>query len=289
LCFIPQGYFYIFIGKKMKNQKTLISIAAALSLTCVGSYAQTAPAAEAAPAAEPASSLTFNVGAVSDYRYRGISQSGNKPAFQFGADYTDKSGLYIGTWNSTITWIKDSAPANQSAKGPLETDIYGGYRGAIVGDLTYDVGVLQYLYSTNNLGSLNGFANANTTEVYGSLIYGAAYAKLSDSTSNLFGTPNSKGSTYFDMGYTFDFGDGLTSVVHYGNQTIKSTVATNQVTAYNDYSVAVNKDFSGLVLSGTVIGTDYSKRGEQVNDTLPGSGSKNLAGTTFVLGLKKNF
>lgn len=274
----------------MMNKKTLISVAATLSLAGVGALAQTAPdAAAPAAAAEPVSTMTFNVGLVSDYRYRGISQSGNKPAAQFGADYTDKSGLYVGTWNSTIEWIKDSATPPQSAKGPLETDLYGGYRGGITGDLTYDVGVLQYLYIGNNLAGVTGAANANTTEIYGSLIYGPFYAKLSDSTSNLFGTVNSKGSTYLDLGYNYDFGNGLTSLVHYGNQTIKSTSATDQVTAYNDYSFTLNKDFDGLVVSGTVIGTDFANRGVHQPYELNGTGTKNLAATTFILGIKKNF
>ena len=194
--------------------------------------------------------------------------------------------------NSTITWIHDTPDPKSTtatAKGPLETDIYGGYRGAIVGDLTFDVGVLQYLYTTNNLASIPGSTNANTTEIYGQLLYGAAYAKLSDSTTNLFGTPNTKGSTYVDLGYTFDFGNGLTSGLHFGNQTIKSTALSNQVTAYNDYSVALNKDFDGLVVSGTVLSTDFSSRGTRQNYTLPGSANKNLAGTSFILGIKKNF
>ena len=274
----------------MKYQKTLLSLLVAASFGGASSFAQTAPAADApAAAADPVSTMTYNVGVVSDYRYRGLSQTGNKPALQFGADYTDKSGLYVGTWNSTISWIKDTAASSPQAKGPLETDIYGGYRGTVTGDLTFDTGVLQYLYATNNLAGLSGYTNANTTEVYGSLIYGAAYVKLSDSTSNLFGQVNSKGSTYLDLGYTFDLGNGLTSAVHFGNQTIKSNVVTSQVTAYNDYSLALNKDFDGLVVSGTVIGTDFNKRGEHMPYTLPGSGGKNLAGSEFVLGLKKNF
>jgi uncharacterized protein (TIGR02001 family) len=275
------------------NKKILISALALISSIAMMAQAQTsaptdAAATPAAPAA-PVSTLTFNVGVVTDYRYRGISQTRDKGAFQFGADYTDKNGFYVGTWNSTIKWIEDSTtPTVVSVKGPLETDLYGGYRGAIVGDLTFDVGVLQYYYAGNTLAS-TGAANANTTEVYGSLIYGPAYFKLSDSISNLFGTLNSKYSTYVDIGYNFDFGNGLTSLVHYGNQTYNGNNAPSQVTSYNDYSIALNKDFDGLVLSGTAIGTDFNKRGEKVPYTLSASGNKNLSGLTFVLGLKKNF
>ena len=83
----------------------------------------------------------------------------------------------------------------------------------------------------------------------------------------------------------------MTALAHYGNQNIKATnvAPLNNVTAYNDYSFALNKDFDGLVLSGTVTTTDYAKRGNKVVENLNGSGSKNLSGSTFILGLKKNF
>ncbi|EYS85711.1 hypothetical protein CF68_09885, partial [Cupriavidus sp. SK-4] len=61
--------------------------------------AQSQPDAEA-PAAAPASPHTFtaNVSLVSDYRYRGISQTNLRPAIQGGFDYTHESGFYVGNW-----------------------------------------------------------------------------------------------------------------------------------------------------------------------------------------------
>ncbi|MBV8034499.1 MAG: hypothetical protein JOY88_05450, partial [Pelomonas sp.] len=52
--------------------------------------------------AAPVDPLSFNVGVVSEYRYRGISQTRLKPALQGGIDYADPSGFYIGSWASTI-------------------------------------------------------------------------------------------------------------------------------------------------------------------------------------------
>jgi uncharacterized protein (TIGR02001 family) len=103
----------------MKMKTTLLVSALALS---GAAFAQT-------KAPEPDYTLSYNVGAVTEYRYRGISQSGKKPALQGGVDFAHKSGLYLGAWGSTITWIKDSAAAPASAKGPLEVDLYGGYKG----------------------------------------------------------------------------------------------------------------------------------------------------------------
>jgi len=279
----------------VNNKKRSVAVLILATLGSLTAFSQTTTA-------EPESSLTYNAGFVSDYRYRGISQSGHRPALQFGADYADKSGFYIGNWNSTIHWIKDTADANatppQSAKGSLEMDFYAGYKASYSELIGYDVGVLDYFYPTNNLGGVTNasnanFSNANTTELYGSISVGAFVFKLSDSVSNLFGYVGSKNSMYIDLSYSFDFGDGLSSIVHFGNQSIKTTNAryvTNGVTDYTDISMSLNKEFDGWVGSATVITTDWVKRGyTHTNDVLPGSGNTNLAGNTLVLGIKKNF
>ena len=85
-------------------------------------------------------------------------------------------------------------------------------------DIAYDIGGLEYDYVANTLSGLPGFANANTFEVYLALTKGAFTAKISDSTTNLFGTVASKGSRYLDLSYTFDLGDGVTVVPHVGDQ-----------------------------------------------------------------------
>lgn len=228
-------------------------------------------------APEPDYTLAYNVGAVTDYRYRGISQSGKKPALQFGADFAHKNGFYLGGWGSTITWIKDSSVPGTSVKGPLELDLYGGYKGAINDTISYDVGALQYWYVGNNYKNLST-ANADTLEIYGALTAGPFTAKLSNSLTNLFGTPNSKNSTYFDLSATFDLGSGYSVVPHVGHQRVKNTLN------YTDYSVALNKDIDGLVLSATLVGTNRKNF-----FMLPGSGGKDLGGTSLVLGVKKNF
>ena len=118
--------------------------------------------------------------------------------------------------------------------------------------------------------------------MYGALSFGALTAKLSNSTTNLFGAPNSKNSRYLDISYTVDLGNGLTLVPHIGDQLVK-----NNATSYTDYALTLNKDIDGLVLSAALIGTNYkSRHGDYV---LTGSGTKELSGTTLVLGLKKNF
>ena len=104
--------------------------------------------------AEGGLSTSFNVGAVSDYRYRGISQTRLKPALQGGVDLSHPSGFYLGAWASTIRWVKDL-----EGDAGVEVDVYGGYKGELAKGLGYDVGVLGYVYPSNKLAT-----SANTNE-----------------------------------------------------------------------------------------------------------------------------
>ncbi len=236
--------------------------------------------ASVAQAAEPESSLSFNAGVVSEYRYRGLTQSRFDPAVQAGVDYADKSGFYVGAWGSTIKWIKDAG----APKGSFELDIYGGYKGA-VGDLAYDVGFLRYEYVRNKLASTGSYGNANTNEVYGALTYGVFTAKYSHALSNLFGNLDSKNSYYVDLSATLDLGDGYSLVPHVGYQKLKG--AANTDGSYTDYSLTLSKDLgNGLALTGAVVGTDASKNFYYT----PGKqGVEGLGKTGVVVGLKYSF
>jgi uncharacterized protein (TIGR02001 family) len=227
---------------EMKIAQKMVLAALALS---GAAFAQTKPP-------EPDYTLSYNVGVVSDYRYRGISQSRLKPALQGGIDFVHKSGFYVGTWGSTIKWIKDAG----ATKGSFELDLYGGYKGEIMKDLAFDVGYLRYQYVNNKLGNVPGFANANTDELYGALTYGMFTAKYSHSLSNLFGNPNSKGSGYLDLSANVDLGNGWSVVPHIGHQKVRHLA----IGSYTDYSVTVGKDMgSGFSLSAAVVGTDAER------------------------------
>jgi uncharacterized protein (TIGR02001 family) len=230
--------------------------------------------AAAAAATLPALSyadVAFNVGAVTDYRYRGISQTRVKPAVQGGIDYTN-GPFYLGAWASTIKWIKDFGGDSN-----LEIDLYGGYKGEITKELTYDVGVLTYQYPSNKLSP-----TANTTEIYGAFTYGPATLKYSHAVTDTFANLDSKNSYYLDLSAGFDLGGGLTLTPHIGYQKIKGPFADPG--SYTDYSLTVSKDFSGIVVSGAIVGTDADK-----NFYFSPVNGKELGKTTLVLGVKYNF
>jgi uncharacterized protein (TIGR02001 family) len=241
-------------------KKTLLAIAAA-----------TAAAVPTIASAQ----LAFNAGLVSDYRYRGISQTQKKPALQAGVDYA-AGAFYVGAWASTIQWIDKSG-----GDAKVEIDLYGGYKGELAKDLAFDVGVLNYWYPSAVTAAWSAvpYANPNTTELYGALTFGPATLKYSHALTNLFGNPNSKNSYYLDLSAGFDVGGGLMLTPHVGYQKIKNAAAD---ASYTDYSLTVSKDFGGLVPSLAIVGTDDSAKFY----TLQG---KVLSKTSLVLGLKYNF
>jgi uncharacterized protein (TIGR02001 family) len=246
-------------GIVMKSRE---AIAAAFAL------AVTALATQHARADEPAASpVSYNVSLTSDYRYRGISQSRLDPALQGGADYAGPNGWYAGTWLSTIKWTHDLG-----GDGHVEWDMYGGKKGQLTPDVSYDVGGLYYFYPTNGLNP-----NANTFELYGQLGYGPAYAKYSLSTTNLFGTPDSRRSGYLDLGANVDLGRGFTLNLHAGRQTVRN----NGALSYTDYKVGVTRDLGVCSVALAFVKAN-------TNAYLSPAG-KNLGKSAAVLSVTKTF
>ncbi|MHA6768663.1 TorF family putative porin [Sphingobium ummariense] len=117
---------------------------------------------------EPTPDLTVTGSAalVTDYRFRGISQTDKRFAVQGGLTVTHSTGLYVSVWGSSI----DDYVA---AGSDQEIDLIGGYS-KTVGAATFDVGVLYYYYP----GS--GGAPTDFIEPYVSVkgTFGPATAKL---------------------------------------------------------------------------------------------------------------
>jgi uncharacterized protein (TIGR02001 family) len=246
--------------------------------------------AEDAPAAAPAPAFTSNVALVSDYLYRGISQTGGKPAIQGGFDYAHTSGFYAGVWGSSISWLTDSPAVTGATSSQLELDTYLGFKNSFAEDFSYDVGYLRYNYPASYTATLPaGAAKADTDEIYGALGYKFVTAKYSYSLGNVFGIDKSKGTTYLDVTATYPVADsGFTLIAHAGKQTYKGSVADGLVAAnstptYSDYKLGVTKDFGGFVF-----GLAYSNTNANKTQYTSGTG-KFLGKNTTVLSLTRTF
>lgn len=113
-------------GTVMKTTKRLALIAAsALGLS----------------SAATAGDVTFNLGATSDYKFRGQSQSQTNPAIFGGVDYTSESGFFAGAWTSSVDF-------NDLADTYMELDLYAGYTHTFSDTTSGSVKFVYYLYPT---------------------------------------------------------------------------------------------------------------------------------------------
>src|SRR5687768_9741562 len=205
----------------MRRSIASAAVAAALVLPTL--------AAAQAPASSP---LTGNVTLATDYRFRGLTQTFEKPAFQGGFDYALPSGFYVGNWNSNIS---DTLYPGAS----LEMDFYAGYKPTF-GDITLDLGILYYFYPGSDAPAPIG-GRIDNTELYAGATWKWLSAKYFHAVSDFFGAPDTKGSNYIDLTATFAFGAGWGLVGHVGHQKVKNASALD----YTDYKLGITKDFSG--------------------------------------------
>jgi uncharacterized protein (TIGR02001 family) len=275
-----------------KSVLTLSILATALSGALLTHSAQ-AEDAPAAPAAADPGPLTANVTLTNDYRYRGISQSNFKPAIQGGFDYAHESGFYIGNWNSSISWISDTASmGGNNTSAPIEMDFYAGYKHDWSKGFVADFGVLQYYYPTS--GSTGFIQNPNTTELYIAQNFTldalTGFVKFSYAVTPIFGTVNSTGSNYTDLTLNYDTGIwGMSLNAHAGYQYVAGNVLDGSVSnsslfSYTDWKLGVTKDFGyGLAGSMAYVGTNAK------NYAYSNSNTSNLGKGGFLISLTKTF
>jgi uncharacterized protein (TIGR02001 family) len=118
-----------------KRENTMRTTILGLSAVALAAIATPALAEDA-----PASDFTVTGGAtvVSDYRFRGISQTDKRVALQGTFTVAHSSGLYATVWGSSVD---DYIAAGSDA----ELDLIAGWSGTY-GGTTFDVGVLYYYY-----------------------------------------------------------------------------------------------------------------------------------------------
>jgi uncharacterized protein (TIGR02001 family) len=78
---------------------------------------------------------------VSDYVFRGASQSKEDPTVQGGLDYVHASGVFAGIFASGTDYPDNALGANP---GSVELDAFLGYGRALRRDWSWDVAVLHY-------------------------------------------------------------------------------------------------------------------------------------------------
>jgi uncharacterized protein (TIGR02001 family) len=230
-------------------RKSLLSLSLAAALTAPALVAAQTP-------------VTGNMSIVSDYRFRGISQTYLGPAIQGGVDYAHASGLYFGNWNSSVSSLVYTEGSG------IEMDFYGGYKQSF-GDIGIDVGTIYYWYprakvAGETFDNWEIYFGASWKWLSGKFFYALSdYFGLNDTQANnywvnkntgalLGGRGNSRGTWYLDLTATVPVTKELSVVAHYGMLEVEKYSELD----YKDWKLGVTYDLNGWVLGAAYVDTD---------------------------------
>ncbi|HWW08504.1 TorF family putative porin [Collimonas sp.] len=278
-----------------KFSKTAICTCCAAAFTLAYQVPALAQSADGGAAAAPVTAtpaFSANATIASQYVSRGFRQTWGNPAIQGGVDYAQPSGLFAGTWMSSVS---DHFIEN----GSVEWDLYGGYTGS-AGDLTYTGQIYYYLYPGAEISSAKtrynyGEAVASLTYKWFNVKYWLTYTPdyfgYNSATLGIGSGLHSRGSGYLDLNGTFDLGNGYSLLLHYGNERVRNFSAYS----FQDGKVALSKAFdggwtvTGAVTKGWGKNGVYDRYTTGVLNSAGVAAVSNPLATTVVLSLTKTF
>lgn len=149
--------------------------------------------------AASAAEVTANVGATTDYIWRGMTQNDGGTSFSGGLDVDFGNGFYAGTW------VGDTAGDDY---GTQEVDYYAGYAGE-AGSISYDIGYLAYTYPSSQSDDDVDFSEVYLTVGTGPVSASVYYLADADGA-------DAGDSTYLSLDYETEVG-GFGLGLHYGN------------------------------------------------------------------------
>jgi len=194
--------------------------------------------------------ITVTPALVSDYDFRGISQTKEDPALQLGLNYSHESGFYAGLWGSNV----DFGPGDPS----VEVDVFAGFAGGDAEEsVGYDLGAVYYTYpSAGSLKYLEAYAGISKGWFSGKLWYSPDFGGKSTAghTSGLYTEANGA----FPLPHDFSF------VVHAGY----SFGDYWDDIEYFDWSAGFSRTFNNFAVSLKYVdGSDLPDFGSKVFST----------------------
>jgi len=227
------------------TRKALAAALCAAALLPITTFAEDAPAPY---------TLTANVSLVSDYYFRGLTQTWGQPAVQGGFDFAHSSGFYVGTWASNVS-------GNQFPGGSLEWDFYGGYNYKLNDDVTLGAGLLYYYYpGASYKKAAAGGAHEDFDTLEGNLSASWKFLsfKWSYAFTDYFGAndktgyqDSTDGTMYFDLTATYPLAvwEGLSLVAHVGytlySEKLSTPINGEDDPSYYDWKIGVTKTWTG--------------------------------------------
>lgn len=245
--------------------RNAVKIAAASSLMLVGSQAMSLDLGAGFDA-------SANIGLVSNYMWRGVSQTRNGVAVQGGVDVTHSSGFYAGTWLSNVDF-------KLAPKAHTEQDLYAGY-GFTAGDFAFDFKFTKYMYdnaSALNFGETHAQVSYNAGDI-GTFAVGTDYSHdtpivHTDSAIHYYGS----------YSRTLPLDLSLTATI--GTYDFKDSGWVGGTDSkYSYYNIGVTKEFYGVN-----VGLAYTDTNIEDDNCKIFAGGDNYCGGAFVLSAVKTF
>ncbi len=183
---------------------------------------------------EEESPFSFTIGAVSDYAFRGVSQTNEGPALQGSFDYTHSSGFHAGVWASNVDFVENDG-AN------IEVDTYIGWGTELNDVFSLDATLIRYNYIDQSSYDYNELLFTVGVTDYVSFLLGYS--------DDVFGSDES--GVYYQVSgnYPLQWGEGLSVSGSLGRYDLKDVLGDS----YNDISLGFTKAFGPMDVSVTYV------------------------------------
>jgi uncharacterized protein (TIGR02001 family) len=273
---------------KKTSMKTFV-LAACAAVATLGIVSVTR-AADAPP-------VTGNVAIVSDYVFRGLSQTWGRPAIQGGADINGPGGFAAGTWASSVS-------DRSYAGGSMELDLYASFGRPIDDEWSWRVGLYGYVYPGANLDQAAGYRGRsfNTVEANAALSWRQFTLKYNRSLTDYFGADreqgfdgDTRGTGYLQLDATFALPGAWSLAVHAAHTHYAASLAAPTAygvreASYSDYSVtakyAVNAHWS--ISAGVTHATNDRYYGH-VSSYVDAADTRDVGGTRDLVMIQGTF
>jgi uncharacterized protein (TIGR02001 family) len=256
-------------------------------LGCVSGLIALAAATPAFAQDEAKSAFTINGSAtvVSDYRFRGVSQTDKNAAIQGSITVSHESGLYASVWGSSV-----SGYVVAGGTATVELDLIAGWKKTFSSGTTFDVGVLYYYYPRTKLAGDTSSSNFIEPYLAVSQAIGPVTAKVTAAWAPSQKALKLDQATGVGRSNFYIAGDlsasipntpiGLTA--HLGNSSGPSWLATDAFgkNSYTDWSLGATVTFKAITLGVSYVDT---------NARFVSSSGKNVSNGGIVASLSASF
>jgi uncharacterized protein (TIGR02001 family) len=211
--------------------------------------------------------LSGHVAVLSDYRYRGVSQSDGEPSVQGGLDYQHASGIFLGAVASRVRY----EPYLSGVHGQF----YAGYARALNQFWSWEAGILTNLYPRPAFGP-----SYNYTEAFAGVTYENISARgyIGDGNLGAGGHPG-----YVEINASHALGARVNVLGHLGYATHRELPFgySGQGRSFFDFKIGLVIEIYGFNLELSITETTASER-----DCPAGSGR---CGATGIVSISRSF